>query len=76
MEMQAFGKMLLLAGLLIACSGALLMLYDKIPFLGKLPGDITIKKGNIQFFFPITTSIIVSIVISLIVWILSHCRGK
>jgi hypothetical protein len=52
------------------------MLYDKIPFLGKLPGDINIKKDNFQFYFPITTSIVISLILSVIVWLLSIINKK
>lgn len=74
--MQIFGKMLIVFGLVIVVIGGLLMLYDKIPFLGKLPGDINIKKDNFQFYFPITTSIVISLILSVIVWLLSIINKK
>jgi len=74
--MQIFGKMLLVFGLVIVAIGGLLMLYDKIPFLGKLPGDINIKRDNYQFYFPITTSMILSILLSLILWLFSFLNRK
>jgi hypothetical protein len=43
-------------------------------FIGKIPGDILIKKGNVTFYFPIVTSIVLSVVISLILYILSKFR--
>ena len=74
--MQIFSKMLIVFGLVIVVIGGLLMLYDKIPFLGKLPGDINIKKDNFQFYFPITTSIVISLILSVIVWLLSIINKK
>jgi Protein of unknown function (DUF2905) len=74
--MQVAGKMLVLFGGILAAIGLLLMFSDRIPFLGKLPGDITIRKDNIQVFFPITTSIVLSVLISLVLWVISHWRGK
>jgi cobalamin synthase len=68
--------MLVLAGLLAVLAGVALMFFDRIPFLGKLPGDITIKRENVQIYFPIASSIILSIVISVIAWLFSHFRGK
>jgi len=68
--------MLIVFGLVIVVIGGLLMLYDKIPFLGKLPGDINIKKDNFQFYFPITTSIVISLILSVIVWLLSIINKK
>jgi len=74
--MHVIGKLLVLVGLVSVLLGVVLMFFDKIPFLGKLPGDISIKRDNFQFFFPITTSIVLSVLISLILWIISHLRGK
>lgn len=64
--MQPFGKMLILLGVVLLGVGMLLTFFDKIPFLGKLPGDIHIKRENFQFYFPITTSVIISVLLSLI----------
>ncbi len=74
--MQMVGKMLVLMGGLIVLVGIVLMFSDRIPFLGKLPGDISIKRDNFQFYFPITTGIILSLVVSLILWIVSHYKGN
>lgn len=74
--MQPMGKMLVLAGLVFVGVGALLLFSDKIPFLGKLPGDISIKRENFQFFAPITTSIVLSVVASLLLWLFSQFKGK
>lgn len=68
--MNAVGKILLIAGLVMAAVGALLVFSDRIPWLGRLPGDIFVRKGNFTFYFPLATSIIVSIVLSLIFMIL------
>jgi len=46
--------------------GLVFMLADKIPFLGRLPGDILIRRKNFTFYFPIVTSIIVSIILSIL----------
>ena len=74
--MQMMGKMLVGVGSVIVLVGIVLMSSDRIPFLGKLPGDIVIKRDNFQFYFPITTGVILSLLVSLIVWIVSHYRGK
>jgi hypothetical protein len=68
--MPELGKTLITVGALIVLIGVLLMLFGKIPWLGKLPGDIYIKKENFSFFFPLTTCIIISVAISLILWLL------
>ncbi len=66
LEMGAFGKMLILLGVFIILMGLLLMIGDKIPWLGRLPGDILIKKEKFTFYFPITTSILISILLTLL----------
>jgi hypothetical protein len=68
-ELQPFGKLLMFAGIIIFLVGLLFIFGDKIPFLGKLPGDIQIKGKNFTFYFPLVTSIILSIIISLILWL-------
>lgn len=65
--MPEIGKILIAAGILLLALGLLLLLSDKIPFLGKLPGDIFIKKGKFTIYFPIVTCIILSIVITLLI---------
>ena len=74
--MQPMGRFLVIAGLALVAVGGLLMASDRIPFLGKLPGDITIKRENFEFHFPITTSVLISVIISLVFWILSQFKGK
>lgn len=74
--MQQMGKFLVVVGLVVVLLGVLLMFFDKLPFLGKLPGDISIKRENFRFYFPITTSIILSVVISLLLWLFSQFKGK
>jgi len=59
-------KFLILVGLIIVALGVLLLLFEKVPYLGKLPGDILIKRKNFTFYFPLTTSIILSIIITLL----------
>lgn len=65
-----------MAGLLLALVGLILMVGGRIPFLGKLPGDIHIKRENLEFFFPLTTSIVVSLVLTGIVLLVRFFRGK
>ena len=65
----SLGKILIIIGLAIAGIGVLLVLTPKIPWLGKLPGDILIKKDNFRFYFPLTTCIIVSLVLTLLFYL-------
>lgn len=68
----AFGKILIILGIIMIVVGGLFMFGNKIPFVGRLPGDIVVHKKNFHFYFPITTSIIISIILSLIMWLLSR----
>ncbi len=61
-----FGKALILLGGVIFLIGLLLLFLPKIPFIGRLPGDIIIKKGNFTFYFPLATCILLSILLTII----------
>lgn len=67
-----FGKTLIIIGLVIAIVGILMVMGDKIPWIGRLPGDFTIKGEKFTFYFPIATSILISIVLSLIFWFIGR----
>ena len=69
-EVQQIGKLLVFAGIFILVLGIVFLFGDKIPFIGKLPGDIIIKKKNFTFYFPIVTSILLSLIVSLILYLL------
>ncbi|OGU60962.1 MAG: hypothetical protein A2V66_01545 [Ignavibacteria bacterium RBG_13_36_8] len=69
-EFQSLGELLVITGILICVVGLVLIFFDKIPLLGKLPGDIIIKKKNFTIYFPIVTSIILSLIITLILYFL------
>lgn len=60
------GKLLVVIGIILIIAGLFLIFHGKIPLLGRLPGDIVVKRGNFTFFFPLTTMIIISVVVSLI----------
>ena len=60
------GKMLILLGVFIILIGFLLVIGEKIPWIGRLPGDIIIRKKNFTFYFPLATSILISIILTLL----------
>ena len=64
--MAPLGKGLVLVGLLLVAAGALLWALGRVPFLGRLPGDMYIRRGNASFYFPLATCIILSLVVSAI----------
>ncbi len=64
--MSGIGKILILFGCLTAALGVILVLSDRIPWLGRLPGDIFIKRENFSFYFPLATCILLSLILSLL----------
>ncbi len=64
------GKMLIVFGIAALVIGGILMLSGKIPWLGSLPGDILVRKKNFTFYFPLATSILLSILLTLIFWLI------
>jgi hypothetical protein len=68
--MAGLGKTLIYLGLVLVGVGVLFSLAAKLPWLGHLPGDISIERENFSFYFPLATCIVVSVVISLVVYFL------
>lgn len=68
--MSEIGKWLITLGLVIAAAGVVVTLAGKIPWLGRLPGDIYIKRENFTFYFPLATCIILSAIVSFVLWLL------
>lgn len=68
---QSIAKLIILMGVILIVVGVILYLFKGIPFLGKLPGDIHIEKKNFSFHFPITTCILLSVIISLMLYLIS-----
>ncbi len=67
--MPEFGRTLIILGIVIIALGALFAFGGKIPWLGHLPGDIYIQRGRFNLYFPITTCIVISIFISLVLYL-------
>ena len=65
-EMPALGKLLIIMGVVLVLVGLGFMFADKIPYIGRLPGDIYIKRERFSFYFPIATCIIISIILTII----------
>jgi hypothetical protein len=63
--MQELGKILMLIGGVLLAVGAVLYFQKSIPFLGKLPGDIFVQKKNFTFYFPLATSLVLSLLLTL-----------
>ena len=67
--MEGMGKSLIVIGLLLIVIGVAIAFGPRIPFIGKLPGDIYIKKDSFTFYFPLASSILISVIITLIMYL-------
>jgi hypothetical protein len=65
-DLTNLGRLLLVMGGLMALLGLCLLLAGKVPFLGRLPGDLTLRRGNVSCFVPIATSILLSVLLTLL----------
>jgi hypothetical protein len=66
-EVSNLGRLLVIAGVLLAAVGVVVLLAGKVPFLGRLPGDIVYHKGGTTFYFPLVTCLLLSLILSLLV---------
>jgi len=64
------GRILIFVGIVIFAVDALIALLDKAVGIGRFPGDIVVRRRNLRFYFPVTTSIIVSVALSILFWVL------
>ena len=68
------GKFLIIAGIMMLITGIIVHFFPRVPLPGKLPGDIIIDRGNFKMYLPITTSILISIVLSLILLLIHKAK--
>ena len=68
--MPELGRLLLVVGAAIVVLGLVLTFAGRIPWLGRMPGDIVYRRGNFTFYFPLATSILLSIVLTAILWLI------
>jgi hypothetical protein len=74
MDMRFFASMLILLGVVLILGGILLYFGGSLSFLGKLPGDIRIERPNVKFYFPMTTGILISLILTALFYLLSRLR--
>ena len=70
--MNDVGKVLIAFGLLITLAGLVLVFVGRVPWIGRLPGDIHVQRGNITFYFPLATSLLLSVVLTLLLYLLGR----
>ncbi len=71
-ELNNFGKILIFFGGLLLLVGIGFLLVGKLPWIGRLPGDIYIEKKNFTFYFPVTTGLLISLLLSLFLWFINR----
>ena len=74
--MAGLGKILILLGGVLVIVGLVLVLSPRIPYIGRLPGDFHIKRDNFEIYFPLATSILLSVLVSGIFWVINHFDKK
>ena len=70
--MHEIGRLLVVLGLVLVGVGIVVMLAGRLPWFGRLPGDLYIQRGNWSFYFPLATSLVLSIVLSLVLYLISR----
>ncbi len=63
---EGLGKLMVLGGLFLVLFGLLLIFWQRIPYLGRLPGDIFVQRNGISFFFPLATSLVLSLILTVL----------
>jgi hypothetical protein len=70
--LPGLGKFLFFFGCMLALFGLLIIFAGKLPWLGRLPGDIVIERKNFSFYFPLATSLLFSLLLTAVLWLLSR----
>ena len=70
--MSELGRALIVLGIVVVVLGIVLVLFDRVPWIGRLPGDIHVQRGNWTFYFPLGTSILLSLILTLVLWLIGR----
>ena len=70
--MAEVGRALVVLGAVIVVIGLVLVLFDRVPWIGRLPGDILVRRGNWTFYVPLGTSVLLSLVLTLVLWLIGR----
>lgn len=72
--LQDLGRLTIIFGIILIVVGSALWFFGKLPFIGKLPGDILVQRPNFTFYAPITTVILISVILSILLTIISNLK--
>jgi hypothetical protein len=70
--LSELGRALIVLGVVVAVLGIVLVLFDRVPWVGRLPGDVLVRRGNWTFYFPLGTSILLSLILTLVLWLIGR----
>jgi Protein of unknown function (DUF2905) len=70
--MPELGRALVVMGIVLALVGLVLVFVDRVPWIGRLPGDVHVQRGNWSLYVPLGTSIVLSVVLTLILWLIGR----
>lgn len=73
-DLQGLGRTLLVFGVSLAAFGAVLVVAPKIPWVGRLPGDILIQRERFTFYFPLASCVLASVILSVALWLIGRWR--
>ena len=73
-DLQPLGRALIVVGVILAGCGLVLLLAPKVPWLGRLPGDILIERERFSFYVPLASCFLASLLLSLLLWLVSRFR--
>ena len=73
-DLQPLGRALIFFGVILTSFGLVLLLSPKAPWLGRLPGDILIQRERFSFYFPLASSLLASVLLSLLLWVAGRFR--
>ena len=73
-DLQPLGRALIFFGVILTSFGLALLLIPKIPWVGRLPGDIVIQRERFTFYFPLASCLLASLLLSLLLWLVGRFR--
>ncbi len=74
-DLQPMARTLMFLGVVLSGFGLILLLAPKVPFIGRLPGDISIQREGFSFYFPLTSCLLASVLLSVLLWVVGRFRG-
>jgi Protein of unknown function (DUF2905) len=70
--MPELGRVLIVLGVVIVVVGLALVFFERVPWIGRLPGDVHVQRGNWTFYLPLGTSILLSLILTLVLWLMGR----